>query len=78
MCEGRKYEYIIPSFCFEKNPNFQDFRIEKEKEEKILKLLSHFEGTLNYHNFTKYIDSDKSKDYFKSMKKFKIIISKDT
>eukprot|EP01080_Neovahlkampfia_damariscottae_P008865 gene8865-814_t len=65
MCEGRKYEYVIPSFCFNDEFKFNNFKLSKEKEEKIEKYLKHFEGTKNYHNFTKFTDPNKKLEQFK-------------
>ena len=82
MCEGRKYEYIIPTFCFKNQKEKEEkeevdltkFRINQQEEERIEKYLKHFEGTLNYHNFTKFMDSNKKLEQFKSNRLFHSII----
>lgn len=62
-CEFRVYEFILPTYCLEKNDKWKDYRITKEALEKVQKLLNYYVGTLSFHNFTK--KEKDSKDYYK-------------
>lgn len=62
-CEFRVYEFILPTYCLEKNDKWKDFRITKERLEKVQNLLNHYVGTVSFHNFTK--KESESKDYYR-------------
>jgi tRNA pseudouridine38-40 synthase len=62
-CSGRIYEYLIPTFCFEKKSD-ASFRITKEKLEEVRSLFQTYVGNHFFHNFTR-MESDKGKNYYR-------------
>jgi tRNA pseudouridine38-40 synthase len=69
-CDSRTYIYILPTYAFcpiEQNLT-EDYRADDATIESVNKILSHFLGTHNYHNFTagKKFTDPSSKRYIMS------------
>ena len=53
-CEARTYSYLTPTFAFAPIDRVVDdnYRISQEVLDDVRNLLSYYEGTQNFHNFT--------------------------
>lgn len=54
-CDGRAYEYIVPTYAFaprSNSDNNQEYKFTEELRQNINSVLSIYNGTHNYHNFT--------------------------
>ncbi|XP_060806019.1 pseudouridylate synthase 1 homolog isoform X2 [Amyelois transitella] len=55
-CNARTYSYTLPTYAFEPSLDTEEerkgYRISKEKLEQVNKVLSVYNGTKSYHNFT--------------------------
>lgn len=76
MCSSRIYDYVLPSFAFDRSfsslldreKEQRDFRISLEDTERISSILEKFQGEHDFCNFSSGESSHKAKRFIRSFK----------